>query len=240
MITFVAMKYIVCTVITLLLTLFNSTVYAQDSLSWENFVNDYATEETDENSLTESFEKLTDLHEHRLNINTASRDELGALPFLSDKQIEDILAYIYSYGAMKTMGELMMIESLDYETRQKLMRFIYVGDVDSRHFPSLQNILKYGKQDLLMSASVPFYNREGDRNGYLGYKYRHSLRYSYRYGNNVKFGIVGAQGAGEPFFANRNKMGYDHYSYYLIINDYHRIKALALGCYKLSLGMGLV
>lgn len=234
------MKRIYTTLFALLLTLFDSSLYAQDSLSWDDFIDDYATDENEESTLSDTYETLTELHEHPLNINTATREELGQLPFLTDKQIEEIQAYIHSYGEMKTAGELLMIESLDYETRQKLMHFIYIGEVNKQQFPSIENILKYGKQEILASASIPFYNRKGDDNGYLGYKYGHSIRYSYRYGNYLKFGIVGAQGAGEPFFANKNKWGYDHYSYYFVINNMRHIKTLTLGCYRLSFGLGLV
>ena len=234
------MKCIYTTLFALLLTLFNSSLYAQDSLSWDDFIDDYAVDENGEATWSDTYETLTELHEHPLNINTATREELGQLPFLTDKQIEEIQAYIHSYGEMKTAGELLMIESLDYETRHKLMHFIYVGTVNKQKYPSIDNILKYGKQELLASASVPFYDRKGDNNGYLGYKYRHSVRYSYRYGNYLKFGLVGSQGAGEPFFADKNKLGYDHYSYYLVINNMHNIKTLALGCYRLSFGLGLV
>ena len=153
------MKRIYTTLFALLLTLFDSSLYAQDSLSWDDFIDDYATDENEESTLSDTYETLTELHEHPLNINTATREELGQLPFLTDKQIEEIQAYIHSYGEMKTAGELLMIESLDYETRQKLMHFIYIGEVNKQQFPSIENILKYGKQEILASASIPFYNR---------------------------------------------------------------------------------
>lgn len=49
---------------------------------------------------------------------------------------------------------------------------------------------------------VPFYERKGDASGtdgYLGYPYKHGLRYLFRYGNSVKLGFVASQDAGEPF-----------------------------------------
>ena len=234
------MKRIYTILFTLLLTILNSSIYAQDSLSWDDFIDDYVVDENGEAGWSDTYETLTELHEHPLNINTATREELGQLPFLTDKQIEEIHAYIYSYGEMKTAGELLMIESLDYETRQKLIHFIYIGEVNKRKYPSIDNILRYGKQEVIASTSIPFYDRKGDDNGYLGYKYRHSIRYSYRYGNYLKFGLVGAQGSGEPFFANKNKLGYDHYSYYFMINNLRNIKTIALGYYRLSFGLGLV
>ena len=87
---------------------------------------------------------------------------------------------------------------------------------------------------------MPLYSRRGDRDGYLGYKYRHDVRYSFNFSDRVKAGIVGAQDAGEPFFAGRNRMGYDYYSFYLMIRKMGCLKALAVGRYRIGLGMGLV
>lgn len=213
---------------------------AQDSISWDQFINDCATDEDNSVAWSDVYEMLSELHEHPMNINIATREELGRLPFLNDKQIEDIQAYIYSYGAMKSLGELLMIESLDYETRQKLLPFIYLGEPAGRKFPSLGEIISKGKNELLLSASIPFYERKGDANGYAGYKYRHSFRYNFIYGRYLKFGIVGAQGAGEPFFMGKNSLGYDYYSYYVMFHDLGRLNTLALGRYRVSFGMGLV
>ena len=162
------MKRIYTILFTLLLTILNSSIYAQDSLSWDDFIDDYVVDENGEVGWSDTYETLTELHEHPLNINTATREELGQLPFLTDKQIEEIHAYIYSYGEMKTAGELLMIESLDYETRQKLIHFIYIGEVNKRKYPSIDNILRYGKQEVIASTSIPFYDRKGDDSGYLG------------------------------------------------------------------------
>ena len=52
--------------------------------------------------------------------------------------------------------------------------------------------------------------------------------------------MIGAQDAGEPFFSNKNKLGYDHYSFYIQLRKLGRIKNLVLGRYKLSFGQGLV
>lgn len=46
---------------------------------------------------------------------------------------------------------------------------------------------------------MPFYTRKGDREGYMGYQYKHSIRYDFTYGDNVRLGVLGAQDAGEPF-----------------------------------------
>ena len=96
-------------------------MYAQQPASstrnaqpWERYLNELSDVEDFENVTWEDYyDLLNDYAEHPINLNTATREDLERLPFLSAQQIEDILAYIYQYGGMKSRGELAMIESLD-------------------------------------------------------------------------------------------------------------------------------
>ena len=188
----------------------------------------------------EAYEVMSELAAHPLDASTVTREDLQQLPFLTEKEVEDILEYVFRYAPLRSMGELAMIKSLSYEKRQLLRHFLYIGKEQERGFPDWRNVLKYGSHSLVATGKVPFYQRKGDDNGYLGYPYRHNLRYSFNYGNYVKAGIVGAQDAGEPFFADRNKAGYDFYSYYVVLRNMGRLKTLALGRYRAGYGMGLV
>lgn len=189
-------------------------------------------------------EELEELAQHPLNLNTATREEMEHLPFLTPSQVEDIQAYLHRYHGMKTMAELALIPSISWYQRQLMNSFFYVADETPRQqFPSLKNILKYGKHEVMGMVKVPFYERKGDgkgADGYLGYKYRHGVRYQFRYGDYVKMGFVGAQDAGEPFGSGRNNLGYDFYSFYLQVRKLGRWKNITLGRYRLHEGMGLI
>ena len=215
--------------------------WGQDD-SWQDVIAELATSDDMESPAWDNtIDLLTELADSPIDINNATREELERLPFLSDIQIEDIMAYLYQYGSMKSEGELAMIVSLDPLIRKLLTRFIFFGEKnEDRKFPKLSDISKYGKHDILASIKVPFYERKGDKNGYLGYQYKHSIRYTFSYSDYVKIGLTGAQDAGEPFFAGRNSMGYDHYSFYLSLRKMGRIKSLVVGRYKVKMGMGLV
>lgn len=215
--------------------------WGQDD-SWQDVIAELATSDDMESPAWDNtIDLLTELADNPIDINNATREDLERLPFLSDIQIEDIMAYLYQYGSMKSEGELAMIVSLDPLRRKLLTRFIFFGEKnEDRKFPKLSDISKYGKHDILASIKVPFYERKGDKNGYLGYQYKHSIRYTFSYSDYVKIGLTGAQDAGEPFFAGRNSMGYDHYSFYLSLRKMGRIKSLVVGRYKVKMGMGLV
>lgn len=208
---------------------------------WEQYLYQLGELEDIESASWEtSFDMLCDLEENPININTATREDLEQLPFLTAKDVENICEYLYRYGPMKSLGELAMIRDLDYFKRRLLFYFTYAGNIRKKGFPKLDNIIKYGKHDIIGTAKIPLYTRKGDKEGYVGYQYKHSIRYDFTYGDYVRLGIIGAQDAGEPFFAGKNSMGYDFYSFYFVLKKLGRIKTLALGRYRARFGMGLV
>lgn len=215
---------------------------AQTQRSWEPLLASMLTaEDMETDAWEDTYELLCELEQQPLNLNTATREQLEQLPFLSAQQVEAIVEYLYHYAPMKSMNELRMIRALDVVQIELLHCFTCVGYVpDEQQFPSTKDIVHYGRQKLMADLRVPLYKRAGDRDGYLGPPYRHTLRYQFSYGDYVKLGGIGAQDAGEPFFANRNKTGYDFYSYYLQLKHLGRLETLVVGKYKLSAGMGLV
>lgn len=217
------------------------SVTAQEKRDWESYLLDYG-EMTDIEASTweSSFDILYYLEDNPMNINTATREDLEQLPFLTARNVEEIQEYIYLHGPMKTLGELALLKSIDYNQRQLLYVFTYAGDIKKALFPKLSNILKYGKHDFIASAKIPSYKRKGDYNGYEGYQFKHSIKYDFTYGDYVRLGFLGSQDAGEPFFATVNSTGYDFYSFYLVLKKLGRIKTFALGRYRLKFGMGLV
>lgn len=221
----------------------------EDSFSasppWQQLLSDLSSSEDFEHVAWQDYEEdLEEMAQHPVNLNTATREELECMPFLTASQVEDILFYIYRYGQLKSMSELTLISSIDWYQRQLMSCFFYVADDGSKPaFPSLKTIAQYGKHEVMGMLKVPFYERKGDAGGtggYLGYPYKHGLRYQFRYGNSVKLGFVASQDAGEPFFGGRNTMGYDFYSFYLQVKNLGRWKNITLGRYRLNAGLGLI
>ena len=207
---------------------------------WESILMELMTaDDIDADDWEDQYEALCDMEQEPLNINTATREQLLSLPFLNEQQVEDIHVYIYQYGAMRSLGELAMIPSIDYTTRCLLSYFVQCGEIP-RPATTLGRMLQYGHHTLLASASVPMYERHGDREGYLGSRYRHDVRYQFQYSDRLRFGLLGAQDAGEPFFSGKNNMGYDYYSFYVEVHRMGKLKSLVVGRYRASWGMGLV
>ena len=228
------------TILTLLMTLsgYAQTTSSGWELLWEQR---YSREDMDEEEWEESLDRLQQLADNPICINTATRDELEQIPFLSEQQVMDIMEYLYHYRTMRSLNEIAMIPSIDHWQRQLLGYFITFEEPEKEPYrPRLDSLLSRGHHTVTATSRWPFYQRKGDKNGYLGYALRHSLRYEFKSGDYLRAGLIGAQDAGEPFFTNCNKLGYDTYSYYIQLRKLGFWENVVVGKYKLSAGMGLV
>ena len=211
-----------------------------EDLSVNNSVDNAVNEPNWENELEELSVRL---HEP-VDLNRATRQQLEQFPFLSDIQIEHLLAYIYVHGQMETLYELQLIEDMDRQTIQYLLPFVCIKAINNessfRWKTMLKSAMKYGKNEVLTRIDIPFYERKGYEHTYLGPSVYNSVKYAFRYRDQLYAGLVAEKDAGEPFFALHNRQGYDYYSFYLLLKDCGRLKTLAVGNYRLSFGQGLV
>ncbi len=197
----------------------------------------------------EELEHLTHIAAHPFNINTITQEQLEELSFLSDNEINAIGYYVYRYDGMVTLQELQTIPELSYEKRLLLHHFLYCGEKQKHNSLTIKNIQKYGKHEIYYGGRIPTYERKGDvlppdSGGYLGYPYKQQLRYNLSYGKDFQLGIVGANDAGEEFFANNNRYGFDFYSFYLQLKNRrlaagYRLDNLVVGRFRAGFGMGL-
>ena len=211
-----------------------------EDLSVNNSVDNAVNEPNWENELEELSVRL---HEP-VDLNRATRQQLEQFPFLSDIQIEHLLAYIYVHGQMKTLYELQLIEDMDRQTIQYLLPFVCIKAINNessfRWKTMLKSAMKYGKNEVITRIDIPFYKRKGYEHTYLGPSVYNSVKYTFRYRDQLYAGGVAEKDAGEPFAALHNRYGYDYYSFYLLLQNCGRLKSLAVGNYRLSFGQGLV
>lgn len=94
-------------------------------------------------------EELSNRMQEPVNLNVATREQLEQFPFLSDIQIEHLLAYIYIHGQMKTIYELQLVEEMDRQTIQYLLPFVCIKAINNepafRWKSLLKSAAKYGK-----------------------------------------------------------------------------------------------
>lgn len=222
--------------------------------AWEEAYEEWLEEAEDEESTTTweaLHEELEELYAHPLNLNTATREQLERLPFLTAVQAEEILQYLSRYGYMETASELMLVKSLNLRTRRLLTHFIRVERIEKEDTLSWKSLWKRGHHEAIVRTDIPLYQKAGYKSysdsiltrypnrRYLGDPLYHSLRYNFKWKDKIHLGFIMEKDAGEPFFSHGTH-GYDYTSFYLLLRDFGRLKALAVGNYRLRFGQGLV
>lgn len=213
----------------LLLSCSFSFVIADDE-EWDIFVDEYTSNEDmeDVEEWNVLMEELRNIHDNPININTATVEQLKALPFLSESQIEEIHAYIYLHGAMETLGELRMLYLMDETTLRWMRIFTYAGE-------EKKDNKKGGKvnHDISTRVDIPLYYRKGYmvKDGYVGNPLYQRVKYNLE---NKKFsaGVRMEKDGGERYF--------DYYGAYFMLKDMGKVKKAVIGDYRLSFGEGLV
>ncbi|GEM_PF-6438990 len=164
--------------------------FDQNDYSWEQFVEDYqqyvAEAEEESDNYAERYdwlEELKQIHENPIDINTAEREDLLSFHFLSDEQVDSLLAKRDRYHGFRSLGELLTVRELGYRERSWLSLFITfgrheqsgrgVGSASSasqlqgtQNFRrprqhSGQRLWRDGSHEVTMSADIPLYKRAG-------------------------------------------------------------------------------
>ncbi|MFK7756818.1 MAG: ComEA family DNA-binding protein [Flavobacteriales bacterium] len=209
-------------------------------------------ENLDENAdvdLTALFDAFNQLIEKPLNINSASEEELRALFFLTEIQIQSIIDHREKYGVFISIYELRQVKFLEKEGIYFMLPFVVVDEVQAVPRQGMLSLLEGGRNELWMRYQRLFQDQKGflpNADGevpFNGSPDRLYFRYRYSNGNKLSLGVTGEKDAGETFFSGNNQSGFDFYSAHLFYRNPNRsgfIKRIALGDYHAKFGQGLV
>lgn len=133
---------------------------------WEENLEQLSADE-EERNWEDELETLSARLQEPVNINAATKRQLEEFPFLTDIQIENILAYVYINGQMQTLYELQLVKEMDRQTIELLLPFVCIKTVkDPSRYPSLKTVLKYAGQEVLTRLDIPLYTRKGYEKNY--------------------------------------------------------------------------
>lgn len=197
---------------------------------------------TDDNYLQE----LNHFIKHPINLNTTSAEQLGRIKLLTALQIDNFISYRKLLGKLVNIHELQAIPGWNLNTIEKILPFVFVSELqeqtakfkerfllgDKLFLSRYSRILEKSKGYLIGNAS--------SRNHYLGGPDKLFLRYKYRFGNLLEYGITGSKDAGEQFFKGAQKSGFDFYSIHLFARNIALIKSIAIGDFTVNMGQGLI
>ncbi len=175
---------------------------------------------------------------HPMDLNTVKNHDLAKFRILNPTEINAILTYRDKYGPFIDPHELQVIPELSLEKIRLLRPYITVHHQNE--------ITQNGAGYVLFRTSGYLPKRTGFRSqddkppAYQGspqsilIKYRHFQRHNYSWGMSLE------KDAGESFNF-KGKPGFDHIHFHFFRTGlFNKIKTLALGDYRISLGQGLL
>jgi Helix-hairpin-helix motif len=183
---------------------------------------------------------------HPLNLNKATEEELIQLHMLSVLQVKNFLSYRKLLGSLLSIHELQAVPGWDVETIQRLLIFVRVAH-DESAYSALKERWKGGDAAFLVRASRVIEKSRGYQKPakpgdsyYEGDPQEIFIRYTYNYKQLLAYGFSGDKDAGEPFFRNVQRYGFDFYSFHFFLQQSGIIRALAIGDFTVNMGQGLI
>lgn len=225
----------------LLLFCLTSNALAQSETDWEEMMQQMAEElieADDEQQWEAQQEMLTELHEHPLNLNLATREQLYALSFLGAGVADEIIDYLATNGPMRTLGELRFIHSLTPQQREWLRLLVYVPLTAEPAYSHPNDTTWWGhaRHDFITRVDVPLYNRAGWP---WGRGIANRLRYIWQQGRHLDVGLRSETDAGEQMFTSTTPL-WDSYGGHVMLRDVGLLHTAIIGDFKAGFGEGLV
>ncbi|PWE01451.1 hypothetical protein DDZ16_00425 [Marinilabilia rubra] len=222
---------------------FGSACVAQINDQLQDWASDVATayaEEFDSEDLTFLIEDLLAIARNPININTAGREELERIFFLTDLQVENILYKRYVNGQFLSIYELQAVEGLPLETLKMLEPLLVFGKGDNKYRPLRVWGDAFFRSEFQVERTAGFIqNQEGGR-AYMGDRFKVYSRTEMNTNHGFSGGTIAEKDPGEPMFSDRIHgldlmTGYLHYE-----NSGNWLSEVGVGQYTASAGQGLV
>lgn len=199
---------------------------------------------------------LVQLKAHPLNLNTAGFDSLKMLLFLSDSQIDNILAFRKKYRMFLYPEELLLVKGMGKKDLENILPFITLtkGErYDRRHA-----IKSRTSREIITRIRTSFPVQEGyksylpkefkneeqylkkKRNRFQGPPLGSFVKYKMQYRSDWQFGLTLENDPGEAYFTRYQKTGFDFLSAYASLTTPFLVRRVLVGDYRVQWGQGLV
>lgn len=213
----------------------------EDMRVWASeIIENMASESEDEEDFSFILDELVRLSYSPIIINKTNREELSVIPFLNDRQIEEILFTQYQLGSFNSIFDLQMVKGLDKQTIEwltPLVTFEKPEDVRKWKHKPKGDLLVRGQS--LMKTQAGYKEREDGTTPYAGNPSKLFARFQFIPLRNVEIGFVTEKDAGEAIFTNETKT-MDYLDGYVSWKTNGFVKQIIVGQYRMKAGQGLV
>jgi len=195
---------------------------------------------------THSYDLLSDLTPHSIDLNGDQVEILVELQMLTPIHLRALAVYREVNGDLISVYELQAIPHFDIRTIREVFPYISVNLNSSETHLSLREKIKRGSSELMLRwgrilESQPAYHPASSITQFNGNNSRLYFRYRFQIPGKLYFGLTGEKDPGEVLFKGSNPYGFDFYSYHLFIKEYKSwLPKIAIGDYSIAMGHGLI
>lgn len=199
-------------------------------------------------SYDELYEALTHVLANPVDVNRVSREQLRAVMIVSEKEINEFLAYRNEYGPLLDVAELQAIPGWTAETVARVSPFVNVVKEESkingktlRQMSRETNAYFVARYERTMETRQAYRPETDSAQRYAGSPDKVYLRFRAARTNQFSLGFTAEKDPGEDFaWAPSNRMyGFDFYSAHLQLQNRGRLENLVVGDFQAQFGQGL-
>jgi hypothetical protein len=196
----------------------------------------------------ELYENLVQLLSQPIDLNRAEPQDLRVLPFLNEKQIQQLDYHRRINGALISIYELQTVPEFDVETIRKILPYVKVSDpvtLLGRSF--LKRLTTVGNTYLVTRYSKTLEAKSGfvevdNQKRFLGNSATWYTRFRSSKPGEFSFGVTAEQDAGEKFEwdSKKHQYGFDFISAHAQVMNKGKIRNLVVGDFHAQFGQGLI
>ena len=213
------------------LTLFSALGFSQETKLSESIISiaeELAADEEDPEAVSVYIERLNELAENPVKINSPDENEISRLFFLSDFQVKALIEYVNSSGQIVTIYELAAIPGFDKETAEMIMPFV---NLERRYTAGFDSVRLHNS--LISNFSIKPNNQD---TSFLGSAWKVLTKYKFTSGG-ITGGFTTEKDPGEKFFSGNPSLP-DFLSAYLAYNGRGVIRSIIIGDFSARFGQG--
>lgn len=215
----------------MLLILYSFSSFSQETNLSEvimNVAEELAADEADPEGVATYIERLQELADDPVKVNTSNVDDISRLFFLSDFQVKALADYSKSSGQIISIYELANIPGFDKKTAELLIPFITINDKINIKSDAVR-----WRSTLITNFSI----KPGiEDSTSLGSPWKILTKYKFTSGS-LSGGLTSEKDPGEKFFYSSPPQT-DFLSAHITYNGRGTLKKLILGDYSARFGQG--
>lgn len=212
-----------------------------EKINLEELFESLSEELPEDTDLSELSEKWAYYLKHPIDLNKTDGTELAELQFVDPLLLQRLIEHRPVSGDFINVLEIQSIDGFDTRIVNLLLPFVKVGEnspFTGTKFKDFSHefMLRYGRT---LERTKGYQILDTTRSRYLGNPNRYAIRYRANLKDKIRLAINMEKDAGEPFFKDKQKLGFDFYGISLSVKAIGPVRNLVVGDYALQFGQGL-